>query len=81
MNPFQSFREYEELVYTLQRHFSSIKSSNLVVIRRGNRVAMVQGELMFAHGYRIVVPAPLMSFTRPNLPVLIQEIENLLQTH
>ncbi|MBI1923622.1 hypothetical protein HYR99_05175 [Candidatus Poribacteria bacterium] len=134
MNPFQSLRDYEEFVYTLQQRFPSIKSSNLVVIRRGKRVATLQGELTFAHGYRLAIrerlsydaetvviesygyelwhnaeklgwyapqphpevpglvstfphhkhvppnikhnriPAP-MSFTCPNLPILIQEVE------
>lgn len=140
MSPFLSFRDYEEFAYTLQQHFPVVKSSSLVVIRRGKRVAVLQGELTFAHGYRLVmherlsydvdvvliesygyevwhnaekiawydsqphpndpslvstdphhkhippdikhhrIPAPLMSFTRPNLPLLLQEIENLLQT-
>ena len=50
MNPFQSLREYEEFVYTLQHRFPRIKSSGLVVIRRGKRVALVQGDLTFACG-------------------------------
>ncbi len=139
MNPFQSLRNYEEYVYTLQQSFPVIKSSSLVVIRRGKRVAMLQGELIFAHGYRVSVrerlsyeaetvviesygyelwhnaekiawydsqphphdstlasthphhkhvqpnikrnrlPAPQISFIRPNLPVLIQEIEYLIK--
>lgn len=55
MNPFQSFLDYEEFVYTLQQSFPAIKSSSLVVIRRGKRVATLQGELAFAYGYRIVI--------------------------
>ena len=55
MNPFRSFRDYEEFIYSLQRHFPSVKSSTLVVIRRGKRVAIVRGELTFAQGYRIVI--------------------------
>lgn len=138
MNPFQSLRDYEEFVYTLQQGFPLIQSSSLVVVQRGKRVAVLQGELSFAYGYRIVirerlsqddgvviedygyelwhnaeklawydsqphhnepslasshphhkhippnikrnrVPAPQMSFTLPNLPVLIQEVEDLLK--
>ena len=139
MNPFQSLRDYEEFVYTLQQSFPAIKSSSLVVIRRGRLIAVLQGELIFSGGYRLVtkerlscdagavvvesygyelwrnaeklawydsqphlndatltsthphhkhippnikrnrIPAPQMSFTRPNLPVLIQEIEELIQ--
>lgn len=137
MNPFQSLRDYEEYVYTLRQHFSSIQRSTLVIVQRGRRVAVLQGELTFAQGYRITVrerlsfdtgsvqiefygyelwrgadklawydaqphpndpalastyphhkhippnikrnriSAPHMSFTRPNLPALIREIEEL----
>ena len=55
MNPFQSLRDYEEYVYSLQQNFLVIKSSSLVVIRRGKRVAILQGELTFAYGYRVVI--------------------------
>lgn len=138
MNPFQSLRDYEEFVYTLQHSFPTIQSSSLVVIRRGKRVAILQGELTFAYGYRVVIkerlsyddavmieeygyelwhntkkiawydsqphpddptlasthphhkhispnikrnriPAPQISFTQPNLPVLIQEIEDVVK--
>ena len=138
MNPFQSLRDYEEYVYTLQQQYPSIKASSLVVIRRGKLVARLQGELTFAEGYRVTIserlsqeidgvvieaygyeiwhnaekiswydsqphpneaslasshphhkhippnikrnriPAPQMSFERPNLSELIQEIENLV---
>ena len=139
MKPFQSFRKYEEYVYALQQNFPIVKSSTLIVLRRGKRVAMLQGELMFEEGYRIVlkerlscdadtviiesygyeiwhnneketwydsqphpenpslvcthphhkhippnikhnrIPAPEMSFTQPNLPALINEIEQRLK--
>jgi hypothetical protein len=138
VNPFQSLRDYEEYVYTLQQKYSSIKASSLVVVRRGKLVARLQGELIFEQGYRITiserlsqeiegvvieaygyelwhnaekiswydsqphpddaslasshphhkhippnikqnrVPAPHMTFERPNLPELIQEIEGLI---
>lgn len=135
MNPFQSLRDYEEFIYTLQQNFPLIKSSSLVVIQRGKRVAILQGELTL---YRIVIrerlsydetvviedygyelwhnsekiawydsqphpheatlasthphhkhippnikrnriPAPQMSFTQPNLPALIQEIDDFIR--
>ncbi len=138
MNPFQSLRNYEEFVYTLQQSFPAIKSSSLVVIQRGKRVAILQGDLTFGYGYRLVIkerlsyddtvviedygyelwystekiawydsqphpdnpilastqphhkhippdikhnriPAPNMSFIRPNLPILIQEVEALIE--
>jgi len=55
VTPFQSLRDYEEFIYTLQQGFPIIKNSSLVVIRRGQRVAILQGELVFAHGYRLVI--------------------------
>lgn len=139
MNSFRSLRNYEEFIYTLQQRIPAIKRSTLVIIRRGKRMAVLQGELTFAHGYRIAakerlscdtdsvviefygyelwhnadkiawydaqphphdsslasthphhkhippnikrhrIPAPQMSFTRPNLPALIQEIQKLVQ--
>jgi hypothetical protein len=109
MNPFLSLRNYEEFVYTLKQRFSLVQGSTLTVIPRGKRMAIVQGEIAFAHGYRITlkerlsfdegpvvnthphhkhllpdikhhrIPAPDMSFTQPNLPALIREIEELLK--
>jgi len=139
VNPFQSLHDYEEYVYTLKQHFPSIQRSTLIVVQRGRRVAVLQGELTFAQGYRITVgerlsfdtgsveidfygyelwheadklawydaqphpndsmlvsthphhkhippnikrnriPAPNMSFTRPNLSALICEIEELIK--
>ena len=78
MNPFQSLREYEIFVYTLSQRFPSILHSTLIVIRRGRLLA----ELTDPH-HKHVPPdikhhrilAPEMSFTRPNLSVLVQEIE------
>lgn len=139
MNPFQSLRDYEEYVYTLRQRFGSVQTSSLVVVRRGKRVARLQGELTFEQGYRIKIserlaeevdgvvieaygyelwhnaekiswydsqphpddpalasshphhkhihpnikrnriPAPQMSFEEPNLPVLIEEVEELIE--
>ena len=139
MNPFQSLRDYEELVYTLSQQFPSISYSTLVVVHRSARMAIVSGEIAFAKEHRLVVkerltfdngpivlirygyeawrgseklywydsqphpadsdlatthphhkhippnikhhrvPAPEISFTQPNLPFLIQEIEQLLR--
>lgn len=138
MTPFQSLRDYEEYVYTLKQQFPSIQRSTLTIVPRGKRVAVLQGELAFAQGYRITIkerlsfdtgvveiefygyelwhgadkiawydaqphpndpalasthphhkhappnikrnrsPAPNMSFTQPNLPALVYEIEELL---
>jgi len=55
MNPFQSLRDYEEHVYTLSQQFPSIERSTLVIIQRGKRTALLQGEIVFAKGYRITL--------------------------
>ena len=138
MNPFQSLSDYEEYVYTLKQRFPSIQQSTLTIIRRGKRTAVLKGEVIFAHGYRISIqerlsldfgtveiefygyelwhnaekiawydaqphpnnpalagthphhkhippdikhnriPAPNMSFSQPNLPTLIEEIQKLI---
>jgi len=139
MNPFQSLRNYESFVYKLKQHFPLIQHSTLVVVPRGKRVAILQGEIFFVDGYRLTVkerlstdtgevriefygyelwhqsdkfawydaqphpddpalasthphhkhippnikknriPAPTMSFEKPNLPALIAEIETLVE--
>ena len=55
MNPFQSLHQYEEFIYTLRKGYPSVKSSTLIVVRRGKRTAVVQGELIFSEGYRITL--------------------------
>lgn len=139
MNPFQSLHSYEEFVYTLNVHYPTIHQSTLVVAPHGKRTAVLQGDLIFAQGYRLSIrerlsfdkgaviiefygyelwhlgekiawydaqphpnnpalqenhphhkhvppdikhnriPALQMSFDKPNLPVLIDEIEALMQ--
>lgn len=138
MNPFPSLREYETYIYTLPQRHPIIQQSTLVLVPRGSRVAVLQGELFFPNGFRITVkerlsleanalqiefygyeqwreaekigwydaqphpndpslastfphhkhipphikqnrvPAPGMSFSPPNLPLLIAEIEDLI---
>lgn len=53
MNPFQSLRNYEEFIYTLNQTFPFILETNLVVARRGKRIATLQGEIILSNGYRI----------------------------
>ncbi len=139
MNPFQSLRDYEEFIYTLQQKYPVIQWSTLVVSRRGKRMAVLQGEISLTGDYRIAlkerlsfdqgsvliedygyelwckgdkiawydaqphpnepslastqphhkhippdikhnrIPAPGMSFTQPNIPVLIKEVESSLK--
>lgn len=55
MNPFQSIRDYEELIYTLKSKYPSIQRSSLIVIGRGKQTALVQGEVGFCKSYRIAV--------------------------
>ncbi len=55
MNPFQSLHSYEEFIYTLKQQYPSIQKSTLIVIRRGKRTALVQGEIAFPKGYRIAI--------------------------
>ena len=55
MNPFQSLRDYEILVYTLKQRFPSVQRSTLVVVQRGKRIATLQGEITFTQGYRITL--------------------------
>jgi hypothetical protein len=140
VNPFQSLHNYEEFIYTLRQQFPAIQRSTLVVVPRGKRVAVLQGDLSFKHGYRLTIrerlsydtdelviesygyelwyqnekiawydsqphshlpelanthphhkhippdikhnriPAPGIRFNQPNLPLLIEEIEELITT-
>lgn len=135
MNPFRSLADYEAFIYTLPQRYSTIRRSTLVVVRRGDSVAIVHGEIEFSQGVRLIVrekvsfartdgenegygyevwqgsallywydsqphphvpelqinhphhkhippdikhnrvPAPSLSFSSPNLPFLIEEIE------
>ncbi len=70
MNPFQSLRDYEGFVYTLKQRFPSIQRSTLIVVRRGRRTAIVQGEIAFAQGYRVTLKGRL-SFDEG--PIVIED--------
>lgn len=70
MNPFQSLRDYEEFVYTLKQSFPFITETNLVVARRGKRIATLQGEILLENGCRINVKERL-SFDEG--PVVIED--------
>ncbi|OQY54675.1 MAG: hypothetical protein B6245_20895 [Desulfobacteraceae bacterium 4572_88] len=50
MKPFTSLRDYERFIYTVRLLFPSVKSSDLVVIPRGRRTAVLRGELIFESG-------------------------------
>ncbi len=55
MSPFQSLREYEKFVYTLQHRYASILQTTLTLARRGQGLATLSGELYFSDGYRLAV--------------------------
>lgn len=140
MNPFTSLRDYERFVYRIRDQNPIILNTNLVIVPRGRRTAVLRGELVFEHGYRLAVlerlsldletvviesygyeiwrgtrkimwydsqphpneqslqvsfphhkhvlpdikhnriPAPQMSFIKPNLPVLLEEMINLVSS-
>lgn len=65
MNPFQSLRDYETFVYTLQHSFPQIVHSTLVVARRGRLFAELSGEFILASGHRLVVYERLTWDTGP----------------
>jgi len=53
--PFQSLRDYEEYIYTLRLRFPSVLQSTLVLIPRGRRIAILQGDLFFERGFRVSI--------------------------
>jgi hypothetical protein len=63
MNPFHSLAEYEAYIYTLPQRFPRIQRSTLVVVRRGDAVAAIQGEIEFPQGIRLIVREKV-SFSR-----------------
>jgi hypothetical protein len=138
-NPLRTLEDYELFLYTLTEQFPSAHRSTVILVRLGNSLARIAGELHFRYNIRLVVrervlyhrlpaiidwygyevwqgeeklywydsqphpgdeqlqsthphhkhvapntkhhriPAPEMSFTRPNLPALIQEIEAMVK--
>ena len=64
--PLSSPREYETYVYTLREHHPRIQRSTLVYIPSGALFGRVEG---------MILPSPDISFTRPNLPFLIAQVE------
>jgi hypothetical protein len=55
VNAFRSLSDYEDFVYTTPQRSSLIRSSTLVVARRGAHIATVSGEVSFEEGYRLIV--------------------------
>jgi hypothetical protein len=55
MNPLQSLSEYEQYIYTIPQRCGIVIRSTLVVVRRGATIAVLNGELEFSSGLRLVV--------------------------
>ncbi|MBI5082464.1 MAG: hypothetical protein HZB17_14360 [Chloroflexi bacterium] len=55
MTPFESLRDYELFVYSLQEQFPSVRRSTLVLAQRGRLFAELTGELSFDDGYRLEI--------------------------
>jgi hypothetical protein len=55
MNPLRSLPEYEIFVYTLAQRYPLLRRSTLVVARRGAAIALLNGEIEWAGGIRLVV--------------------------
>lgn len=137
---FRSLEDYELFLYTLQGEFPCVRSSTVTLVRRGNSLARVAGEIHFDREFRLVlrerllydrlpvaideygyeiwqgaeklcwydsqphpddatlqsthphhkhippdikhhrIPAPQMSFHQPNIPCLIEEIDQLIES-
>jgi hypothetical protein len=55
MNPFQSLRDYEVFVYTLQSRVTEVARSTLILLQRGRFFAELAGELFLRNERRVVV--------------------------
>jgi hypothetical protein len=77
MNPFQSLREYETFVYTLQQQFPQILSQP-----HPNNPTLASTDPHHKHVPPDIkhhrIPAPGLSLMSPNLSFLIHEIETTL---
>ena len=63
MNHFHSLSNYEVYVYTLNQIYPAIKSSTLVLYRRGARIAVLTGQIYFHNGCRLEIYEQLQSET------------------
>ena len=65
MNPLQSLPSYEQYVYALPQQTEAILRSTLVVVRRGATIAVLNGELEFTNGLRLIVREKLSFSLHP----------------
>lgn len=54
-NPLRSAQDYEFFIYSLASEFPSIQHSAVTFVRRGATLARVTGEIVFDHGFRLIV--------------------------
>jgi len=69
-NPLRSLADYELFLYSLTERFAVVRSSTVVLIRRGATLARVADEIHFDHEIRLVVRERLTCFS--DLSVTIQ---------
>jgi hypothetical protein len=50
---------YEEFIYTLQEQYPAVQMSTLVLVRMGNTIAVVRGQLTFAGDVRLIIKEAL----------------------
>ncbi|MGX9726633.1 MAG: hypothetical protein ACTFAK_04730 [Candidatus Electronema sp. VV] len=67
-SPLRSPEDYELFIYTIAEQFPAVRRSNLVFVRRGITLARVEGELLFAQGFRLTLREHIL-YNR--LPVVI----------
>jgi hypothetical protein len=67
-SPLRSPEDYELFIYTLAEQFPAVRRSTLVFVRRGATLARVEGELLFAQGFRLTLRERIL-FNR--LPAVI----------
>jgi hypothetical protein len=71
-DPLRTLEDYELFLYTLPERFKSIRHSTVTLASTHPHHKHILPDI---RNHR--VPAPEMSFTRPNLPSLIAEVEEL----
>ncbi len=54
-SPLRSPEDYELFIYTIAEQFPAVRRSSLVFVRRGITLARVEGELLFAQGFRLTL--------------------------
>jgi hypothetical protein len=74
-----SWQDYSRFIAELLSQ-PNIQSSTVAVWPDSPYTGIAEGDVMFTNGLRLRhhrIPAPNMSFERPNLPALVREIEDV----